>query len=193
MFSDEWIGAITGREQWLIERYVEGRGGQGASSIVSGGSAWIIAGRHWVEYPSDSALLAEVERARDRHDWCDRQWVQAFRWLEDGGLDADGDVDRAALEAAIAERWGAKPANKGGRPPAVDWAVVEAEAIRLMDYNGEFGADAPKWNAQARLEEQLEHFCQTKFNVTPSDSTLRHRIKPWLARWREGKTPSAEN
>jgi hypothetical protein len=194
MFGDHWIDAITARETWLIERYVEGRGrGRGAQSILPGMTSWEIGGRRWSQYPSDPALVAEVERAQDRSDWCDQQWQQAFRWLKDLSLNAAGhDVDRAALHAAIAVRWGAKPANKGGRPPAVDWAVVKGEAIRLMNYYGEFGADEPEWNAQARLEEKLEHFCQTRFGVTPADSTLRVHVKPWITEWRESKTPSAE-
>jgi len=32
-----------------------------------------------------------------------------------------------------------------------------------MDYHAEFGADDPKWNAQARLEAKLLHFAQKTF------------------------------
>ena len=27
IFGDDWVGAITRRERWLLERYVEGVGG----------------------------------------------------------------------------------------------------------------------------------------------------------------------
>ena len=85
----------------------------------------------------------------------------------------------------------AKPANTGGRPPALDWDVVKEEAIRLMDYHGEFrefARNSPKWNARKRLEDALEAFCETKFNVRPGTSTIQRRLKPWLDEWRKTKT-----
>ena len=191
IFGDDWVGAITRRERWLLERYVEGLGGRGPSSIVSGGTSWIFGGRRWAEYPSDPALVAETERARDRHDWCNDQQEQALGWLEDHGFDTDADaIDRGALEAAIAKAFpqSVRPANKGGRPPAVDWDVVKEKAIRLMEYHGEFGADSPEWNAQARLEDALEAFCETKFKERPGKSTIQRRLKHWLNEWRKSKT-----
>ena len=77
---------------------------------------------------------------------------QALDWLEDNEFDTTADsVDQGELEAAIAKAFpqSAKPA-KVGRPPAVDWDLVNEEAIRLMDYHGEFGPDSPEWNAQAK-------------------------------------------
>jgi hypothetical protein len=128
-FGDDWVSAITKREKWLLRRYVEGLGGPSPSSIL-GGPTWVIGGRRWAEYPSDPALVAETERARDRDDWRNDQWEQALDWLEDHGFDTDAAVvDRSALEAAIAKSFpqSAKPANKGGRPPTVDWNVVKGK------------------------------------------------------------------
>jgi hypothetical protein len=186
MFGDDWVGAITTRERWLIERYVEGRRGPSPSS-----TSWMMGGRRWAEYPSDPALVVETERARDRDDWQNDQWEQALDWLEDNGFDTTADsVDQGELEGAIAKAFpqSAKPANKVGRPPAVDWDLVKEEAIRLMDYHGEFGPDSPEWNAQARLEEAIETFCDSKFKERPAKSTIQRRIKPWLAEWRKTKT-----
>ena len=104
MFGDDWVGAITKRERWLLKRYVEGLGDPSTSSILRGGTSWVIGGRPWAEYPSDPALVAETERAGDRNDWCNDQWEQALDWLQDHGFDTDADVvDRAALEAAMAK------------------------------------------------------------------------------------------
>ena len=69
-----------------------------------------MGGRRWSEFPSDPALVAEVERARDRRDWSKDQWAQALDWLEEQDFDLDAaDIDQDTLEAAIAKQWVAKP------------------------------------------------------------------------------------
>ena len=79
------------------------RGGGRPSSVVSSRTSWVVGGSRWAEYPSDPALVAEAERARDRDDWCNDQREQALGWLQDHGFDADADaIDRDALEVAIA-------------------------------------------------------------------------------------------
>lgn len=77
-----------------------------------------------------------------------------------------------------ASRAGAKA--KGGRPPKFDRAAVGAEVIRLMDHHGEFSADDPEWNAQARLTEAI----MAKFGEA-AESTVDEYIKAPLAAWRE--------
>jgi predicted DNA-binding transcriptional regulator AlpA len=79
-----------------------------------------------------------------------------------------------------------------GRPPVVDWTVVERETLRLMDYYGDFGADSPQWNVQARLEEALEEFCDSKFKKRPAKSTFQEHFKPWLEEWRAAKARPPE-
>jgi hypothetical protein len=185
IFGDDWIGAITTRERWLIERYVEGRPDPSPSSILAGRTTWIMGGRPWAEYPRDPALVAETERARDRDDWCKAQWDQAFSWLEDHGFDGDAvtiEADALARKMACAFPPNSPaPKRKGGRPTAVDWGVVKNEMLRLMDYHGELGSDSPKWNVQARLEEALRKFCCSKFGKRPANSTIQAHLKPWLA------------
>ena len=191
IFGDDWVGAITTRETWLIERYLKGLRPGSTSSILPLRASYIIGGRHWAEYPSDPALVAEIERARDRDDWCNHQREQVLGWLEDHGFDTDADVvDRGALEAAIAKAFpqSAKLANKGGRPPAVDWNVVKDKVIQLMNYHGDFGSDSPEWNVQARLEDAIEALCDSKFKKRPAKSTIQRHIKPWLADWRKAKS-----
>ena len=62
------------------------------------------------------------------------------------------------------------------------------EVIQLMDYHGDFGADSPEWKVQARLEDEIEAFCDSKFKKRPAKSTIQRHIKPWLADWRKAKT-----
>ncbi len=44
IFGDEWVGAITTLETWLIERYLEGLHGPSAPSIMPGQTMWIVGG-----------------------------------------------------------------------------------------------------------------------------------------------------
>jgi hypothetical protein len=74
-----------------------------------------------------------------------------------------------------------------GRPLEFPWDKMEKETIRLMNYNGEFCADDPLWNAQARLEEKLRQFCTKMVQREPSESQLRARIRPWIGKRRQGR------
>ena len=186
MYGDEWIGDITEREKYLISRYVEGY-----RSLTVAPPKFVVRGSDWVEYPSDPALVVEVERARDRRDWREHQLAEAYDWLDDHNFHLppiDSDALARELRRCFSQASGA-PAKKGkgGAPAAVDWTVVESETLRLMDDNGDFGADAPEWNAQARLEEKLEAFCDSKFKKRPAKSTLQTHFKPWLDKWRATK------
>jgi hypothetical protein len=71
------------------------------------------------------------------------------------------------------------PKGKGGRPPKLDRNAAAAEVSRLMEHHGEFSADDPDWNAQARLIEALRE----KFGEA-SDSTFEEYVKQPLADWR---------
>jgi hypothetical protein len=84
------------------------------------------------------------------------------------------------LKADLAPRKG-----KGGRKPVMDQNAVAAEVERLMDYHGEFRADDPEWNAEARLKEAI----RKKFGEA-ADSTIESYIKAPLAKWRQSKRPS---
>ena len=60
IYGDEWIGSLTKREIWLIERYVEGSSTTNRCSIMPGLIRYDVAGRSWAEFPGDPALVAEV-------------------------------------------------------------------------------------------------------------------------------------
>jgi hypothetical protein len=78
--------------------------------------------------------------------------------------------------------------HPGGRPPAVDWEMVGREVWRLMNHHGEFSADDPDWNAQARLESALADFCETTFDKRPSETTIKDHIREPLRRWRQSRS-----
>jgi hypothetical protein len=195
IFGDEWVNAITEREKWLIERYHNDQWIEITSRTVPGKIGYYD-GKGRPDKPRDPLLAAEAARARDRREWCDEQWARAFRWLKNRGFDTDAaTVDGEALVKEVARAFPQNaPASKrkGGRPTAVDWEVVKKEALRLMDYHGDFGPDSPNWNARTRLEETLENVCDSKFGKRPAKSTLQTRLKPWLDEWRNSKKQGPE-
>jgi hypothetical protein len=76
---------------------------------------------------------------------------------------------------------------KRGAKPKYSWDLIETEFRRLMDHHGDFDVSDPEWDAQARLEEALNEFCQKAWQREPSPSTLRERLPGWLAVWRLSK------
>jgi hypothetical protein len=80
------------------------------------------------------------------------------------------------------------PAKAGGRPPVVDWTMVDEEVFRLMDDNDEFSPDDPDWNAQARLEEEIADYCESIFGKRPGETTIKDNIRDPLKRWRQRRS-----
>ena len=96
-------------------------------------------------------------------------------------------VARDSLEEWLSDLSGKPRASKGGRRQEYSWDEIKSEAMRLMDYHGDFSADDKEWNKQARLEEALMNFCSKKYGQTPAISTLREKIPAWLEEWRSRK------
>jgi hypothetical protein len=78
--------------------------------------------------------------------------------------------------------------HPGGRPPVANWSMVGEEVFRLMNDNGEFTVDDPEWNAQARLEEAIADFCESKFKTRPSETTIKDNIHEPLKQWRQSRS-----
>jgi hypothetical protein len=128
-----------------------------------------------------------TDKWRSRFDQCrvDPEYPNGDRpsWKDDN--DHWIFVTLQSLESAL-KQFAGKHSNVG-RKPDFDWQIIETEALSLMDQHGDFTADDPKWNAQARLEEALKDFCQRKWQREPSTTQLRSRLPRWLAAWRERK------
>ena len=84
-----------------------------------------------------------------------------------------------------------KEKRKPGPKPDFKWELIEAKCYELMDDNGDFMLDDPKWDCQARLEEALMEFCQKTPQGEPGPSTLREKLPDWLSAWRKRKTGEA--
>lgn len=76
------------------------------------------------------------------------------------------------------------PGAKRGRPPYSNWDLLEAETVRLMNYNGEFESSKEDWNAIERLKEALLRYCQANDLGEPGRTQLDARIREWLIGWR---------
>jgi hypothetical protein len=210
MFGDDWIDQITKREKWLIDRYVEGRGTQAPSSIFPGRITYVGHGRSWVELPRDPALVAEVDRARDRRDWCDQQWALAFDWLEEHGFDLEATgIDEDTFDAAAVSLRELEPAaaevgeapmralkasagetgskRTRGRKPRIPRGHIESVVFELLDMNGDVHGLDPEWNSQGQIEAAARKKLEKQFGTrnVPGESTLRLYVsvahKKWLA------------
>jgi len=95
-------------------------------------------------------------------------------------------IKRKQLKEWLANLAGA-PRHAGGAPPKYDWVAISEEAMRLMDYNGDFNAADPEWNSAGCLERALMAYCAKKFGREPASSTLRGRIPRWVEEWRSSK------
>ena len=96
-------------------------------------------------------------------------------------------VRRKSLRRWLADLSGKASDKRRGPRDAYPWKKIEAKLIRLMDHHGDFSADDPEWNAQARLEQKLMVFCEEECRRSPSPSQLRTRVRPWLAAWRTAR------
>jgi hypothetical protein len=96
-------------------------------------------------------------------------------------------IHRESLRRWLADLSGKASGRKQGPRDAYPWQKMEAQLIRLMDYHGDFSADDPEWDSQARLEEKLMAFCQQECRRSPSESQLRTRMRPWLVAWRNAQ------
>lgn len=88
----------------------------------------------------------------------------------------------------ILRRW--PPAGDGvrrGAKPKFDWDIIESEALRLMDFHGDFDPSDPEWRVQADLERALKVFCDQRWQREPADGTLRPKLSGWLREWRKRK------
>jgi hypothetical protein len=102
---------------------------------------------------------------------------------------------RAEFDAWLEASVGPAPlpcaANGKSRPgakPSFDWPDIEQFVFKTLDHNGDFDhIDAPDdWKSQNCLIKEVISYIERpggKINA-PSDSTLKARIAPMVARWR---------
>jgi hypothetical protein len=94
-------------------------------------------------------------------------------------------VHRESLRRWLAELSGKASEKKRGPKLRFNWTAIEQEAYRLMRKRGDFTATNASWNAQARLEEELQEFHSERFGGELGRTQLRGRIREWLTTWRQ--------
>ncbi len=123
LYAGDWIGELSERERWLIERYIDGSRRDRGCTILPGATSYVVGRRQWAEVPGAPALMAEADRSRDRRDWMEAQYEAVFDWLENRGFDLDSDrVDEARFEQAFTARF--------KRGPAVGQSPSDASEFR---------------------------------------------------------------
>lgn len=159
LYAGDWIGELTERERWLIERYIDGPRKDRGSSILPGAISYVVGGRQWAETPGDPALIAEADRARDRRDWIEAEREAIFEWFETRGFDLDSDcIEKGRFEVALAARHNRGPAPKQlshkaseiGRPQTEPPASVDAKATTHSGFPGRPG------KAKHLIEDEFE-------------------------------------
>ena len=132
-------------------------------------------------------VRAQLEYALRARNQTPVMSIRAARSALRNAIDHE-DKPRVLFERAeILRQWPTRAVSSVGRKPKFDWDAIRAEACRLMDHHGEFHSTDPEWRAQASLEVALKGFCAEKWDKEPADSTLRERLRPWLAAWRADK------
>jgi hypothetical protein len=100
LHGDDWIGGLTSRQEWLVERYAPRTT---PSSLLPGGITY-IPGTSLLRAPASGPLRDEIDAAIDRRDWMLEQYENArrwlYKWLEREGLRSD-EIDPHALERAL--------------------------------------------------------------------------------------------
>ena len=73
--------------------------------------------------------------------------------------------------------------SKGGRQPSHNWGALKTKCLDLFEYHGDFDADDPHWNCQARLEEALMQFYLAEFGRDLPIATIRPPLSGWRDEW----------
>jgi hypothetical protein len=89
--------------------------------------------------------------------------------------------------ADIMKKFPPPPPRGRGRPPKINFDVIETEIFNLMNERGEFSDDNPKWNNKARLEEAVFDFIQRTWGENMSESRVRDYVNLALDHYRSRK------
>lgn len=98
--------------------------------------------------------------------------------------------DVLMLEKRFNKQSDAARNRRGGRPDAYDWPRFTAEAIQVLEEEGEPGFD-PEWASLAHLERRMTDWCDEKWGLIPAESTIRKRCIVALKEFRQKR--KAEN
>ncbi len=133
------------------------------------GTAEIIA--EWTSDDADRPLELEDD---DAADGVDPDVEHAIPAVEDGGREQARPVARVAAS------------QPRGRRAAFAWDTnIRAEALRLLDENGDFDPEVdPAWRP-ARLIDNLLQFCQATWKTEPSRAAMTKYVRQYHEEFRQ--------
>lgn len=197
IFGPDWIGKLTERERWLLQRYVDNSRLYNPSSATPGMLTYYdtSSGKPGVPH----GVAADVDLARDRRDWMKAQYDRVDTWLEIAGLQVksatvDADTFQRAFEKAFGRnRRFSTPAiasteatgPKAGQQ-SVSKRVVWDIALRFLPDVGR----SRKHGWKAELVRQVNREL-TKKGHNYQDDSIRKMIKDSLDFW-ERNHPKTE-
>lgn len=125
----------------------------------------------WASDDADRPLELEDD---DAADGVDPDVEHAIPAVEDGGREQAGPVARVAAP------------RPRGRRAAFAWDTnIRAEALRLLDENGDFDPEVdPAWRP-ARLIDNLLQFCQATWKTEPSRAAMTKYVRQYHEEFRQ--------
>lgn len=117
---------------------------------------------------------------------------EAPKFIRLSQIETEGLLDALNGEREAPSKEAAADRGKGGRKPDLDKETRERAVFDLMDYHGDFSADDPEWNAQARLEGKIRTLVADTTGKEPASSTVRGYVREPLKKWRARKAGRTE-
>jgi hypothetical protein len=82
----------------------------------------------------------------------------------------------------------------GGRPAEWPWDMVREHVLVQQAFHGGLSADDPEWRKPADVVRSVTDFIRkNKLGEEPSPSTLKAKVRLWLAEWDAGARPKTES
>lgn len=82
--------------------------------------------------------------------------------------------------------------GRPGRKPKYDAEAIRKKVFELMSERGEFELGRSSWNAQKRLEEEIENFMKPNSVSGVPPATVGRYVRNALALWRASQSKSAD-
>ena len=74
--------------------------------------------------------------------------------------------------------------SAAGRKPGYDWDRIREFVFELFEENGLPDPDDPEFSSQEAVVNRVLEYCQRELNREPGVSTVRERVKGWIAAYR---------
>ena len=207
MYGANWIGQLTERERWLLERYVEPKVREVnlAELLTQPPSNELrLRSRPWINDDPPPALRSEIDQAKDRHEWRLSQHRRVSDWLVQHGMDVrirrekgsliiprhvEKQLFERAFEAEFSTRRDRRLNEAGSetrvhRPPSREkpfWSAAKKVGMEWLEENG---CPQKGDGNQAQLEKHIADWLSGR-GYDAAENTIRRHVKGWMEEFRE--------